>query len=542
MKRIKRLVALIGVVLFVCSAPTTAYAKADGFILSTGAEELIAVGGAVIGTETALGWALSMLGFTAAANTVYENRDEWMSWCSTQTERFHSWLDDRAEDLYCTTQQVDAWLKDVANGALDTTSECWDAFLDYCCWLEDAVTGSESESGSVENKDGFLVGANVGWSQSYRDFHGYTAYDVGWLTRQGFAAKWGVDLSDSLTGYYPDLFGELSSFVVSSEDWFAIYLDKSKRYGMGTYDYSINIAYANAKKELYSRYAFLLSESTGCFYRCYVENGAVKRGKISSMDVNLSFLQLGEKEFVSNVPAFRTEKSMLEYFETGTITDWNDVFKELLPQGYTFDKNFEMVVGNDLPQDVSVPRPGDTTEDVSDVVVAPDTSGIIDRDGSLDNVRVGDATGELVGVVGIPIDGIGLGEVATPYVGVPGVYPVDTVTSEIVGTDTPIDDVTPGIVPSVNGEYTIKGLENVFPFCVPYDLVALYDCMKAEPEAPKIKIPFPVGFQKGTLKVKTQEIEIDLSEFDTVAKVLRAMELLGFCVGLVLITRKLIRG
>ena len=53
MKRIKRLVALIGVVLFVCNAPTTAYAKADSFILNTGAEEVLVVGGAVIGTETA---------------------------------------------------------------------------------------------------------------------------------------------------------------------------------------------------------------------------------------------------------------------------------------------------------------------------------------------------------------------------------------------------------------------------------------------------------------------------------------------------------
>ena len=78
--------------------------------------------------------------------------------------------------------------------------------------------------------------------------------------------------------------------------------------------------------------------------------------------------------------------------------------------------------------------------------------------------------------------------------------------------------------------------KNVFPFCVPFDLIDFLGILAAEPEAPKFTWRFYAP------PVVDQEIEIDLSPWDGVAQVVRTMELLAFCVGLILLTRNIIRG
>lgn len=85
-------------------------------------------------------------------------------------------------------------------------------------------------------------------------------------------------------------------------------------------------------------------------------------------------------------------------------------------------------------------------------------------------------------------------------------------------------------------DYPTVGLTDVFPFCIPFDLYAFFSVLAADPVAPHFEIPFQIeGLVDYTFV-------IDLSGFDTVAQILRTMELLLFCVGLVLITRNQIRG
>lgn len=76
----------------------------------------------------------------------------------------------------------------------------------------------------------------------------------------------------------------------------------------------------------------------------------------------------------------------------------------------------------------------------------------------------------------------------------------------------------------------------LFPFCVPIDLIEFLGVLNAEPEAPVIRWRFYVP------RVVDYEIEIDLSVFDGVAQIMRTMELLAFCIGLILLTRNIIRG
>lgn len=83
----------------------------------------------------------------------------------------------------------------------------------------------------------------------------------------------------------------------------------------------------------------------------------------------------------------------------------------------------------------------------------------------------------------------------------------------------------------------LADLSSLFPFCVPFDLIRLFKVLQAAPQAPYWEIP---------LNVPSIGLEytfvIDMSQFDSLAQIFRACETVGFICGLILITRKLIRG
>ncbi len=98
------------------------------------------------------------------------------------------------------------------------------------------------------------------------------------------------------------------------------------------------------------------------------------------------------------------------------------------------------------------------------------------------------------------------------------------------GTDT--DSWEP---PSDPGAFALD-LSKFFPFCIPFDLYAFLTCLNADPVTPVIhwEIAMPGG--------GSYPLTIDLSPFDSVAQLLRRLELLLFCVGLAIKTRDLIKG
>ena len=84
-------------------------------------------------------------------------------------------------------------------------------------------------------------------------------------------------------------------------------------------------------------------------------------------------------------------------------------------------------------------------------------------------------------------------------------------------------------------------LTDVFPFCIPFDLVDLIKVFSASPEAPQFSIPikYPTGFNSWG----SYDLEVDLSPFDSVASVVRTLETILFILGLLKITRSaMIRG
>ena len=96
------------------------------------------------------------------------------------------------------------------------------------------------------------------------------------------------------------------------------------------------------------------------------------------------------------------------------------------------------------------------------------------------------------------------------------------------GTDTKDEDLD---------KYKIK-VTDIFPFCIPFDIYRFFSCLAADPVAPSFTIPLIV---ENSFGIPEYSVEIDFSKFDSVAAILRKMELLGFCVGLAFVTNKLIK-
>ena len=91
-------------------------------------------------------------------------------------------------------------------------------------------------------------------------------------------------------------------------------------------------------------------------------------------------------------------------------------------------------------------------------------------------------------------------------------------------------------VSELNG-VTIR-LQDVFPFCIPFDIVDMLRSFQATRRAPQFT--FNAGFLGSRFASTT--IQVDLSVFDDLATILRSIELIGFVIGLAIATREIIRG
>ena len=79
-------------------------------------------------------------------------------------------------------------------------------------------------------------------------------------------------------------------------------------------------------------------------------------------------------------------------------------------------------------------------------------------------------------------------------------------------------------------------LTQVFPFCLPFDLIRFLEALAAEPEAPRFEMPFVVP----SLGIDITYV-IDLSFMDDVMEIFRYCELVGFAFALIMLTPKMIK-
>lgn len=111
----------------------------------------------------------------------------------------------------------------------------------------------------------------------------------------------------------------------------------------------------------------------------------------------------------------------------------------------------------------------------------------------------------------------------------------DAVKKAVPATD-PAQDPIIAPVPDADIKKYTYDLSTVFPFCVPFDLVALLKTLSAEAKTPKFEVPidFPAIDYQYTLV-------IDLSFLDSAAQVFRACITVSFILALISITPKMIK-
>lgn len=91
-------------------------------------------------------------------------------------------------------------------------------------------------------------------------------------------------------------------------------------------------------------------------------------------------------------------------------------------------------------------------------------------------------------------------------------------------------------LPDLSGlNWSLSGLTEKFPFSIPFDLLAFFTVLNAEPETPELQGTINLGLVDWS-------IDWDLHNFDNIASLLRNLEFIGFCIALILITRRLIKG
>lgn len=103
-------------------------------------------------------------------------------------------------------------------------------------------------------------------------------------------------------------------------------------------------------------------------------------------------------------------------------------------------------------------------------------------------------------------------------------------------TTTPTTDDTPIDFTPIELPFKTK-----FPFCIPFDLINSVQSFKATPVAPKFNIVFP-NLTIGGIKMTGGSFVLDLSVLDNVVPELRFFILISFLVGLIKLTRGIIRG
>lgn len=132
------------------------------------------------------------------------------------------------------------------------------------------------------------------------------------------------------------------------------------------------------------------------------------------------------------------------------------------------------------------------------------------------------------------LDRVTAGEIsATEAIEEAQTVPVDT-------TDEQAIEAAQAIVFSPSPEFQTYGLGDLFPFCIPFDIYHILTSFIDPPKIPEFDIKLPDGGhdQQGNVTFYTQHVSFE--QFNDIASLARALELVIFGIGLAVITRSFI--
>lgn len=470
--------------------------------------EWVASLGISAGRLVAFAFVLTLLGFVVenGISNAWENREEYLSYLTNLKEDFMNWCADSKEWCSLKVNDFDLWLDMVAQGTLDKSSDCWQAIKDYCVDLKARIDNANKPvpSTDVIKVDGaeewFLAQTNITHPVSSKTVSSTNYTDAPQIVTANLK-NWGREVYyGSNTELVSFKFADSANILIAiNADWST---DGCYPYAGVNGLYNFVTYYSNSNIKGFPAFA------GGRLWTMY-KSSPIMDDKVLTFQFDCSLPSPYYDDAV--IPALCS-------FATGYLNGYED---------WTIE----------IPKDDGI-----TDEVAQGLTVAGGTSGVIERDGTLDNVDVVGVSGAKDDAVPIDWDKVSVEDLSNPYP-YDDVKTVDLVDGVIVGTDTPIEEVVPpsdgSDTSSERSKYTLAGLTELFPFCIPFDLVMLFQVLKADAEAPCFTWKF-VYYTDG--EKHTEDIIIDLSKFNKVAEILRMMELLAFMIALTIKTRDLIRG
>ena len=490
-KSLKRALALMLactiVIGSVYNARQKAYASASTIIAGGGA--------AAVGVEVAFPYLLAITGVVAAGAAVYENRDKIKEWGSAQFGKFKKWVNDNLNewgwyaDAAVAGVAIAKWGDKLGKGTLDKSDPTWSA---YKKWVESDVCNSSDsdDSGLYNGYPTLAIGENYFFQMTNEHAPGtYTLTDP--------------DCSVFFVYGRPDYY-YLSAMSTVRSSW---------KVG-GNSSVSIGQPYLyNGKTYYYSTYRNALTRKGVVPYSGMYNYVGDSAGSIYITDDML--------------------QTVASWLEAGAVPGTETKEKE-----YTYVGGLAPSLGGAgvLEGDWDVVGVGEA-EDEKETKLP--WVGSPDLDHTISDVVSGEKTWTDV------LDQVGVGVIDRTEEGSKVIDEDGVTTKDWVYADstTKVPDITipnEGEVSKELKNYTFAGLEKIFPFCLPFDMIDFIKVLDATPQAPHFKYAFPYPTTSG---MKTYEIDIDLSPFDSVAELLRDMECLLFIMGLILVTRsRMIRG
>lgn len=100
----------------------------------------------------------------------------------------------------------------------------------------------------------------------------------------------------------------------------------------------------------------------------------------------------------------------------------------------------------------------------------------------------------------------------------------------VVADDKPIvdaDDITIEVAEELQDYAVPVGIANVFPFCIPWDIVRGFQLLNRPAVTPKFEIPFNIP-EFGLFPGVDNSITLDFSKYDTYIQIFRWFQLIGF--------------
>lgn len=241
------------------------------------------------------------------------------------------------------------------------------------------------------------------------------------------------------------------------------------------------------------------------------------------------------------------EMDVCNIYSVGTFNNFADAYDYL---GGITEEDLKKDNGEDLPANFGIPWLSDGVKDLYDRDTSLGNYDVLGRSGTIDTdgTVAGDRVISLPGVD--TLDKVTTGEMSwadyMEKVGAIGIDKVDGITA-----DTPVvkGDAKDGsktetvkdiyVTAPSDGKDFVADLKELFPFCIPFDLIHALKILSADPETPYFEVP---------VKIHSFGIDVDYTfvldfeQFNMIAKVLRTVETLGFIVLLIWVTRDLIKG